>query len=137
MHRVQAEKLRHKEEQEKRPGQIGTEEILQVLPQAHDAQGNQVIRITQRKESIIMNKFSKLIAVLCAIFLMISLFAVPAFADGTDGGNDSGVVDGDGTRMWELAFNMMLNGTEYNGAVFINSQTGEVEAIEYTTLGNG
>ena len=47
------------------------------------------------------------------------------------------VVDGDGTRMWELAFNMMLNGTEYNGAIFINSQTGEVEAIEYTTLGNG
>ena len=47
------------------------------------------------------------------------------------------VVDGDGTRMWELAFNMVLNGTEYNGAVFINSQTGEVEAIEYATLGNG
>ena len=47
------------------------------------------------------------------------------------------VVDGDGTRMWELAFNMMLNGAEYNGAVFVNSQTGEVEAIEYTTLGNG
>ena len=47
------------------------------------------------------------------------------------------VVDGDGTRMWELAFNMMLNGTEYNGAVFINSQTGAVEAVEYTTLGNG
>ena len=32
---------------------------------------------------------------------------------------------------------MMLNGTEYNGAVFINSQTGDVEAIKYTTLGNG
>ena len=47
------------------------------------------------------------------------------------------VVDGNGTRMWELAFNMVHNGTEYNGAVFINAQTGAVEAVKYTTLGNG
>ncbi len=43
-----------------------------------------------------MNKFSKLIAVLCAIFLMISLFAVPTFATETGSGDDA-IVDGDGT----------------------------------------
>ena len=43
-----------------------------------------------------MNKFSKLIALLCAIFLMISLFAVPAFATETGSGDDA-IVDGDGT----------------------------------------
>ncbi|MBQ9784207.1 MAG: preprotein translocase subunit SecE [Clostridia bacterium] len=43
-----------------------------------------------------MNKFSKLIALLCAILLMISLFAVPAFATDT-GSSDGGVTDGGST----------------------------------------
>ena len=45
MHRVQAAQLRHEEEQEERSGQTGADEVLQVLPQAHDAQGNQVSRV--------------------------------------------------------------------------------------------
>ncbi len=43
-----------------------------------------------------MKLFSKWIAVLCAIFLMISLFAVPAFATEAGEGN-GGVVDGAGS----------------------------------------
>ena len=42
LHRVQAEELQHQEEQEERPRQAGNEQVLQVLPEAHPAQGNQV-----------------------------------------------------------------------------------------------
>ena len=42
LHRVQAEKLQHEEEQEERSRQAGNEQVLQVLPEAHPAQGNQV-----------------------------------------------------------------------------------------------
>ena len=46
LHRVQAEKLRHHQEQAELPGQTGNEQVLQILPEAHGTQGNQIgIRI--------------------------------------------------------------------------------------------
>lgn len=45
LYRMQAEKLWHYQEQEKRSGQVGNEQILQVLSQAHSTQGNQIISL--------------------------------------------------------------------------------------------
>jgi hypothetical protein len=38
MQRVQTEKLQHKEEQEKYPGQVGTKQILPLLPKTYGSQ---------------------------------------------------------------------------------------------------
>ena len=52
-------------------------------------------------------------------------------------GNAQMVIDGRGVRMWELAFSLEVEGVRCDGAVFVNAQTGLVEAVEYTVLGNG
>ena len=52
-------------------------------------------------------------------------------------GNAQMVIDGRGVRMWELAFSLEVEGVRCDGAVFVNAQTGMVEAVEYTVLGNG
>jgi hypothetical protein len=44
MYGLQAEKLQHHEEQEERSGQNRDEEVLQILPQAHSTQGNEIMR---------------------------------------------------------------------------------------------
>ena len=43
MHRVQAEKLRHKEKQRSSQGEDGDQEVLQILQKAHTSQGNKII----------------------------------------------------------------------------------------------
>ena len=52
-------------------------------------------------------------------------------------GNAQMVIDGRGVHMWELAFSLEVEGVRCDGAVFVNAQTGMVEAVEYTVLGNG
>ena len=44
LQRVQTEKLQHDEEQEKRSGPSGDEQVLQVLQKAYPPQGNQIVR---------------------------------------------------------------------------------------------
>ena len=50
-------------------------------------------------------------------------------------GNAQMVIDGRGVRMWELAFSLEVEGVRCDGAVFVNAQTGMVEAVEYTAAG--
>ena len=50
MHWVQAAQLQHQEKQEEWPWQNRNEQVLQVLPQAHSPQRNQVRRILMAKE---------------------------------------------------------------------------------------
>ena len=47
------------------------------------------------------------------------------------------VIDSQGVRMWELSFSLEVEGVRCDGVVFVNAQTGLVEAVEYTALGNG
>ena len=68
-------------------------------------------------------------------------FEVDAHAINTAAAQNDGsaqlVIDSRGVRMWELAFNLEVEGVRCDGAVFVNAQTGLVEAVEYTVLGNG
>ena len=43
---VQAEKLQYNEEQEKRSGQTGNEQVLQILQKAYSSQGNKIKPLT-------------------------------------------------------------------------------------------
>ena len=42
-----------------------------------------------------------------------------------------------GIRVWVFCPSFQYEGENYYLAIFINAQTGEVERLEYTTLGNG
>jgi len=44
MYGLQTEKLSHYEEQKERSGQDRAEKVLQILPQAHSTQGNEIMR---------------------------------------------------------------------------------------------
>ena len=42
LHGVQTAQLQHNEEQEERPRQVGDEQVLQILQEAHSPQGNKI-----------------------------------------------------------------------------------------------
>ncbi len=43
LHRVQATQLQHNEKQKEQPWQVGDEQILQILQEAHSPQRNKII----------------------------------------------------------------------------------------------
>ena len=49
---VQKKELRHNERKEERSGEIGNEEALPVLPEAHIAQRDEVGKVQKRKKGV-------------------------------------------------------------------------------------